>query len=110
MKLFIVESPNKCGKLKSFLGADYKVMASVGHIREIPKKGMNIDIKGGFIPTFQVSSGKKDVVKNIKSAAKNAEEIIPVVLNLIKSRRFIYIPPFLFFFLELNKLTNSFNY
>jgi DNA topoisomerase-1 len=76
MKLFIVESPNKCSKIKSYLGADYDVMASVGHIREIPKKGINIDIKGGtFEPNYEVSREKKDVAKKIKDAAKKAEII-----------------------------------
>lgn len=74
-KLFIVESPNKCSKIKGFLGDDFVVTASVGHIRSIPKKGMNIDIKGGFIPTYEVSSDKKDVVKKIKEEAKKAEKI-----------------------------------
>ena len=74
--LFIVESPGKCGKIKSILGDDYSVVASVGHIREIPKKGMNIDIKGGtFEPTYQVSDDKKDVVRNIKAEAEKAEKI-----------------------------------
>jgi len=76
MKLVIVESPNKCGKIKSFLGSEYNVMASVGHIREIPRQGMNVDIKGGtFEPTYEVSKDKKDVVKNIKEAAKKASII-----------------------------------
>lgn len=76
MNLVIVESPNKCGKIKSFLGSDYNVIASVGHIREIPKKGMNIDIKGGtFEPDYQVSSDKRDVVKNIKGEAEKAQKI-----------------------------------
>lgn len=73
--LVIVESPNKCGKIKSFLGSDYEVIASVGHVMEIPKTGMNIDIKGGFIPTCEVSSGKKDVVKKIKECASKSEAI-----------------------------------
>ena len=74
--LFIVESPNKCAKIKSYLGADYNVMASVGHIREIPKKGVNVDVKNGtFEPVFQVSNDKKEVVRNIKEAAKKAEKI-----------------------------------
>lgn len=75
MKLVIVESPNKCSKIKSFLGSDYNVIASVGHIREIPKKGINIDIKNGFEPVFEVSKDKKDVVKNIKEQAKKATDI-----------------------------------
>jgi len=68
--LFIVESPNKCGKIRSFLGSDYNVLASVGHIREIPKKGLNIDIKNGFEPTYEITESKKDVVKSIKQAAE----------------------------------------
>lgn len=76
MKLFIVESPNKCGKIRKFLGDEYKVAASVGHIRAIPKKGMNIDIKNGFTPTFEVSADKKQVVKDLKSMADEADEII----------------------------------
>ena len=63
MKLFIVESPNKCAKISSFLGSEYKVMASVGHIREIPKKGVNIDIKNGFEPKYEISNDKKDNCK-----------------------------------------------
>jgi len=75
MKLFIVESPNKCGKLRGFLGGDFKVSASVGHIREIPKKGINVDVKNGFVPTFQVSNDKKSVVKELKEQAEKAEII-----------------------------------
>jgi len=74
--LVIVESPNKCGKIKGFLGNDYNVIASVGHIREIPKKGINVDIKGGsFEPTYQISNDKKDVVRNIKEEAEKADKI-----------------------------------
>lgn len=75
MKLFIVESPGKCVKIKAALGPDYKVAASVGHIRAIPKKGMNIDIKNGFTPTFEISADKKQVVKDLKSLADEADEI-----------------------------------
>ena len=45
MKLFIVESPSKCGKLKSILGKDYKVMPPVGHVRSIPHKGLNSSLE-----------------------------------------------------------------
>ena len=75
MNLFIVESPNKCAKIKSFLGSDYQVVASVGHIMEIPKKGMNIDVKGDFEPVCEVIQNKKDVVKNIKELAVKSETI-----------------------------------
>jgi len=76
MKLFIVESPNKCGTLRKILGKEYNIIASVGHIRSIPAKGMNIDIENGFEPKFEVSRGRGDVVKNIKKLASQAEEIL----------------------------------
>ena len=75
MKLFIVEAPNKCAKLRSILGQDYSVTASVGHIRNIPEKGLNIDIKNNFEPTFEISKDKKDVVSKIKEMADQAEII-----------------------------------
>lgn len=75
MNLFIVESPNKCVKIKSFLGAGYTVMASVGHIREIPAVGMNIDIENGFEPKMAVIAKKKDIVTKMKVEASKAETI-----------------------------------
>jgi DNA topoisomerase-1 len=75
MKFLIVESPAKARKIGGFLGRDFKVRASVGHVREIPPKGMNIDIKDGFKPNFAVSRGKSDVVKEIKEIAAKAEVI-----------------------------------
>jgi len=75
MNLFIVESPNKCGKLKSFLGSDFNVMASVGHINEIPKKGINIDIKNQFEPKYEIIEDKKENVAKIKKVAQEAEKI-----------------------------------
>jgi DNA topoisomerase I len=74
-KLFIVESPNKIKTLKKILGNDYEIKASIGHIRSIPRKGMNIDIKNNFTPNFEVSSDKRQVVKELKEAASKADEI-----------------------------------
>jgi reverse gyrase len=75
MKLLIVESPAKARKIKTFLGTDFAVEASVGHIREMPDRGLNIDIEGGFIPTFVIKDDKQDIVKKIKMLASQAEEI-----------------------------------
>jgi len=75
MKLFIVESTSKWGKIKGFLGNDYQVIASVGHIVEIPKKGFNIDVKNNFTPKYEIIKDKKDVVKKIKEYA-NKNSII----------------------------------
>ena len=76
MKLFIVESPSKCKYIQGYLGSEYKVRASVGHVREIPKKGLNIDIKNNFEPVFKISSGKQSVVKELKDLANKADEVI----------------------------------
>lgn len=74
--LFIVESPNKIKTLKKFLGSNYVVKASVGHVREIPHKGLNINVLEGFEPVFKISSDKTQVVAEIKEEAKKASEII----------------------------------
>ena len=73
--LVIVESPNKVGKIKSFLGKDYEVCASVGHIRDLPAKGLNVDVKNNFEPKYGTIPGKGDVIKNIKAKAKKADLI-----------------------------------
>jgi len=74
MALVIVESPNKCAKIKKILGNGYVVMASVGHIMDLEKKKMGIDLTT-WDTTYVVSPGKKDVVKGLKLAAKNHTDI-----------------------------------
>ena len=74
--LFIVESPNKIKTLNKILPSNYIVVASVGHIRSIPHKGLNIDVNNNFEPVFEISYDKKDVVKKIKEHASKADEII----------------------------------
>jgi DNA topoisomerase I len=74
MNLVIVESPAKARKLSGFLGKDYKVEASVGHIRDLPKK-LGVDVENNFEPTYEVVEGKKKVVTAIKKAAKDADKI-----------------------------------
>jgi DNA topoisomerase-1 len=71
--LVIVESPAKAKTIEKFLGKDYSVKSSFGHIRDLPKKGLNIDIAKGFEPTYAVSADKKKVVAELKKAAKGAE-------------------------------------
>lgn len=73
--LIIVESPTKAKTLGRFLGNDYQVMASMGHIRDIPSNKMNIDISKGFEPVYQTSPDKIKVVSQIKKLAKTAKEI-----------------------------------
>ncbi len=77
MKLVIVESPTKIKKLSQYLGDDYKIMASVGHVRDLPKSNKKaLDIEGGFIPHYEIVQKKTDVIGDISHAAKKASEII----------------------------------
>ena len=63
MKLVIVESPSKSKTVQKYLGKEYQVVASVGHIRDLPKsKKKAIDVKGGFIPHYEVTPGKENIV------------------------------------------------
>lgn len=66
--LVIVESPGKIKTISKYLGDDYKVMASMGHVRDLPKSKMGIDIKHNFKPTYLISRDKSQVIKDIKSA------------------------------------------
>ncbi|HKX26379.1 MAG TPA: type I DNA topoisomerase [Blastocatellia bacterium] len=73
--LVIVESPSKAKTINKYLGKGYTVLASVGHIKDLPKKGLGVDIDNDFEPTYEVMPGKENVVKEIKKAAKEAETI-----------------------------------
>ena len=74
MKLIIVESPGKIKKISSILSGDYLIKASVGHIRDLDKKGLSYD-ESTFEATYEISDDKRDVVSGLKSAAKNCSVI-----------------------------------
>lgn len=71
--LVIVESPAKAKTIEKYLGKDYTVKSSFGHIRDLPKKGLNIDIAKNFEPTYEISADKKKVVSELRKAAKGAD-------------------------------------
>lgn len=71
--LVIVESPAKAKTIEKFLGKDYVVKSSFGHIRDLPKKGISIDIENGFAPTYEISPEKKKVISELKKLAAGAE-------------------------------------
>lgn len=76
-KLLVVESPAKAKTISKYVGDEYNVVASVGHIRDLPKSNKNaIDIEGGYIPNYVIPPRKKEVVENIKGLAKNSSEIL----------------------------------
>ena len=76
MKLVIVESPAKARTIGRYLGRDYEVAASVGHVRDLPKKELGVDIENGFEPKYETIRGKGKILKELKSKAKKAESII----------------------------------
>ncbi|HVF92469.1 MAG TPA: type I DNA topoisomerase [Blastocatellia bacterium] len=73
--LVVVESPSKAKTINKYLGPDYEVIASVGHIKDLPKKGIGIDFDKQFEPTYEVIPGKEKVIRQLKSAAKDADTI-----------------------------------
>ena len=75
--LVIVESPAKAKSLAKFLGASYDVRASVGHVSDLPSKGLNIDVDNGFTPTYELTERGKTVVKDLRAALKDASELFP---------------------------------
>jgi len=74
--LVVVESPAKVKTISKFLGKDYTVKASMGHIRDLPANGLAVDIENGFKPEYVIIDGKKKVVNEIKKAAENVEQIL----------------------------------
>ena len=77
MKLVIVESPAKSKTISKYLGRDYTVKASVGHVRDLPKSNKNaIDIAAGFLPHYEISKGKEHVISDLRASAKKAEEVL----------------------------------
>lgn len=73
--LVIVESPGKVKTISKFLGKDYLVKASIGHVRDLPSKGLGVDIKNNFKPIYEILEDKAKVVKELKELAKNAYKI-----------------------------------
>jgi DNA topoisomerase-1 len=71
--LVIVESPAKAKTIEQYLGSDFVVKSSFGHIRDLPKKGLNIDIEHDFAPTYDIPADKKKVVSQLKTAAKGKD-------------------------------------
>jgi DNA topoisomerase-1 len=73
--LVIVESPAKAKTINKYLGSGYEVKASMGHVRDLPSKGLNVDIENDFAPTYAVMPGKKRTVTSLKAAAKNCDAL-----------------------------------
>jgi DNA topoisomerase-1 len=75
--LVIVESPTKAKTISRFLGGDFNIVSSYGHLRDLPKSNKAaIDIKSGFIPHYEISPDKKEIVASLIKLAKNSKEIL----------------------------------
>ena len=75
MKLVIIESPNKSEALKKYLGEGFKVVASKGHIRDLPLKSLGVNINKNFEPEYETMADKKAIVAMLKKEASNADEV-----------------------------------
>src|ERR1700704_3953335 len=73
--LVIVESPAKAKTIARFLGDGFDVRASVGHVADLPSKGLAVDVDNGFKPTYELTTRGRDVVKDLRAALKNASEL-----------------------------------
>ncbi|HSA59865.1 MAG TPA: type I DNA topoisomerase [bacterium] len=73
--LVIVESPAKAKTIEKYLGKNYKVKASVGHVKDLPKSKLGVDVKKGFEPTYEVIAAKKKVIEELRKAASAADQV-----------------------------------
>ena len=73
--LVIVESPAKVKTIKKFLGSNYDVAASQGHVRDLPKSSLGIDIEGGYEPKYITIRGKGDLVADLRKKVKKADKV-----------------------------------
>ncbi len=73
--LVIVESPAKAKTINKYLGPDFEVKASMGHVRDLPSKGLNVDIENGFEPTYEITASKKRAVTSLMAAAKKCRDL-----------------------------------
>lgn len=75
--LVIVESPAKAKTIEKYLGTGYKVLSSIGHVRDLPKTNKDaVDIEGGFVPRYITSPGKEKVIEGLKAAARKVDEVL----------------------------------
>ena len=76
MDLVIVESPTKANTISRYLGKDYQVMASMGHIRDLPRTVLGVDIENNFEPKYQILPKKRKSIKELKDVLKSADNVI----------------------------------
>ena len=75
MALVIVESPAKAKTINKYLGPNFEVKASMGHVRDLPSKGINVDIENNFQPAYEITAGRKRTVSDLKASAKHCKNV-----------------------------------
>lgn len=73
--LVIVESPAKAKTIQKYLGSGYEVIASMGHVRDLPKSKLGVDTENNFEPQYMDMKGKEDVIKDLKKHAKKCDKV-----------------------------------
>jgi DNA topoisomerase I len=73
--LVIVESPAKAKTIEGYLGKDFTVKSSFGHVRDLPDKDLGVDVKNGYQPAYEVSSDKTKIISELKKLAKSSDEV-----------------------------------
>ena len=76
MKLVVIEGPGKRATIKKYLGDDYEVFATKGHVRDLPIHGFGVDINHNFTPKYEILPDKQDVIKSLESVASKADQIL----------------------------------
>ena len=74
-KLVIVESPAKAKTIKKYLGKDFEVVASMGHVRDLPQARLSVDVNNNFNPRYEIIKGKEKLVDELISLSKKSEEV-----------------------------------
>ena len=86
--LVIVESPAKAKTIKKYLGKDFEVVASMGHVRDLPKSKFGVDVDHDFAPMYVDIKGKEDLIKDLKKAAQKSDAIFLARTPTARARRF----------------------
>ena len=84
--LVIVESPAKAKTIGNFLGDGYAVTSSMGHVRDLKKKGLGIDVNNNFQPDYEISSDKVKLVAELRKAAKGADKVLLAPMKTARER------------------------
>ena len=74
-KLVIVESPAKARTIQKYLGSGYRVEASMGHVRDLPKSDLGVDLDANFAPVYEISPGKEKIIASLRKSIRQADAV-----------------------------------